>query len=258
MTGVSVFAQQLQEDHAFRPGETLYYEVAYNWGFIWVNAGEVYFKVDTIVDEELPAYALDSYGQSYSFYDWIYKVRDRYQSVALRVNLQPVRFKRNTYEGGFEVNNAYYFLYKEQKVIAEIEHSDRPKTIDTLDLPPATFDVLTAIYHSRNLNFDTLQTGEKIPVRFIIDGEFYELFIRFQGREIKKNRDGKSYHCIKFSAMLVEGTIFEGGEDLVVWVTDDINKVPIMAEAKILVGSIKAYLTGYENLKGELPVADKE
>jgi hypothetical protein len=49
--------------------------------------------------------------------------------------------------------------------------------------------------------------------------------------------------------MLVEGTIFKGGEDLMVWVTNDENKVPVMVEAKILIGSVKAYLTGYENLK---------
>ncbi|MCB2218884.1 MAG: DUF3108 domain-containing protein [Bacteroidetes bacterium] len=258
MTCLSVYSQQKQDDHAFRSGEALYYEVAYNWGIIWVNAGEVYFKVDTIVHENQPAYAFDSYGQSYSFYDWIFKVRDHFQSVALRESLQPVQFKRDTYEGGFEVNNTYQFLNKEQKVIAEIEHSDRPRTADTLDLPFGTLDVLTAIYHARNLNFDTLEPGEKIPVRFIIDGEFYELYIRYQGREVKKNRDGKLYRCIKFSALLVEGTIFKGGEDLVVWVTDDENKVPVMAEARILVGSIKAYLTGFENLKGKMPEVEKE
>jgi hypothetical protein len=47
----------------------------------------------------------------------------------------------------------------------------------------------------------------------------------------------------------VEGTIFKGGEDLTVWVTADKNKIPVMAEAKILVGSVKAYLTSYEGLK---------
>ena len=61
------------------------------------------------------------------------------------------------------------------------------------------------------------------------------------------------------SALLVEGTIFTGGEDLVVWVTDDQNKIPIMAEAKILIGSVKAYLMGYEGLKYkmEAEVQDK-
>lgn len=256
MAGAGITRSQ-NEQEAYLPGEKLTYEVAYNWGIIWVNAGEVFFRVDTVTQNGRAAYYFDSRGRSYSFYDWIFKVRDRYQSVALRENLQPVWFMRDTYEGGFEVNNRYDFLYEQQRLIAHIEHSDRPETVDTLDLPGNTFDVLTAIYYARNIRFDTLQTGDKVPIRFIIDGEFYELFIRYQGKELKENRDGKTYSCIKFSAMLVEGTIFEGGEDLVVWVTDDDQKIPIMAEAKILVGSIKAYLTGYENLRHELKVVEE-
>ena len=42
--------------------------------------------------------------------------------------------------------------------------------------------------------------------------------------------------------MLVKGTIFKGGEDLLVWVTDDNKRVPVLVEAKILVGSVKAIL----------------
>lgn len=254
ITKVEMCFSQENQNNIFLPGETIYYEVAYNWGMLWVNAGEVYFKADTITFNDQPAYAFDSFGRSYSFYDWIFKVRDRFQSRATRDHLKPLWFKRETYEGGFEVNNQYDFLEDPERIIMQLEHSDKPKTIDTLEMPSETFDVLTAIYHARTINFDTLQAGEKVPVHFIIDGEFYELFIRYQGKEVKKNRDGKSYSCIKFSALLVEGTIFEGGEDLVVWVTDDENKIPIMAEAKILVGSIKAYLTGYENLKQELKV----
>ena len=68
----------------------------------------------------------------------------------------------------------------------------------------------------------------------------------------KKNRSGKEYLCYKFSALLVEGTIFSGGEDMVVWITADANRVPVMVEAKILIGSIKAYLTGYDKMIKEI------
>jgi hypothetical protein len=46
----------------------------------------------------------------------------------------------------------------------------------------------------------------------------------------------------------VSGTIFSGGEDLFVWITDDRNKIPILVEAKILVGSVKAVFAGSKNL----------
>jgi len=88
-----------------------------------------------------------------------------------------------------------------------------------------------------------------VPVRVIIDRKDYNLYVRYLGRETIKNRDGEKYRCLKFSALLVSGTIFKGGEDLEVWVSDDDNRIPIMVKAKILVGSVKAYLTKWQGLK---------
>jgi hypothetical protein len=109
--------------------------------------------------------------------------------------------------------------------------------------------VLTAIYHARNLDFSKYSIDQKIPLSLIIDNEIYDLYLRYQGREEIKVRGGTRYNCIKFSAMLVEGTIFSGGEHLTVWVTDDKNRIPVMVKAKILVGSVKAVLKSTRNLK---------
>ena len=73
--------------------------------------------------------------------------------------------------------------------------------------------------------------------------------MRFLARETVEGLDGKRYKCIKFAAKMVQGTIFKGEEDVLVWVTDDGNKIPIYIEAKIIVGTVKAYLKDYKGLK---------
>lgn len=251
-----VSGQCVQNKYAFQAGERLSYEVAYNWGVIWVDAGKVVFKTDTISVDGEPAFFFDSYGESYKFYDWFYKVRDRYQSVVKSRGFYPVWFTRVTSEGGYEVDNRYDFNWTEGVVVSKTENSNRPETTDTLQITPCTYDVLSAIYYARTFDFESFEQGEKIPLRFIIDGEFFDLYIRYLGREMKRVRDGKVYDCIKFSAMLVEGTIFSGGEDMIVWVTADENRIPVMVEAKILIGSIKAYIKGYEKPLTELHVED--
>ena len=154
------------------------------------------------------------------------------------------------------MNNRYDYYPEEGIVNFKIQHDEKDARYDALPYKSCTFDVLSAIYYARSLDIENHAMGEKIPIRFIIDGEYYDLYIRFLGIENKKNRDGVLYECLKFSALLVEGTIFKEGEDLFVWVTNDENKVPIMVEAKILIGSIKAYLTGYEKLKEPLKLAE--
>jgi hypothetical protein len=49
--------------------------------------------------------------------------------------------------------------------------------------------------------------------------------------------------------MLIKGTIFEGGELMTVWVSDDGNHVPLRIESPITVGSVKVDMMGYRNLR---------
>lgn len=240
------YAQCIKENYAFQAGETLKYNVMYHWGFIWLDAGRVEFNVSTKFYKGRQVYHLTGIGNTLPKHEWIYKVRDKYQSYLDKETLLPLWYERDTYEGGYEVHNQFFFNQKNDQVYTNTKNSNKPFERDTLDLPPCTYDVMSLIYFSRNIDFSNTKINETIPVTSIIDNEIFELFIRYRGKEVLETRDGKKYNTLKFSALLVEGTIFKGGEDLFVWVTDDRNRIPILVEAKILVGSVKAILTSAE------------
>ncbi|MBN1598658.1 MAG: DUF3108 domain-containing protein [Bacteroidales bacterium] len=237
-----VTSQCFNQNFAFSEGEKINYEVYYNWGFIWLNAGYVEFNVKPGKYRNGPIYYLDAYGSSHKSYDWLFKVRDHYQCYLDKETLRPMYFSRENYEGGYEVKNKYYFNPEKNSAISFTENSNKPLTKDTISIPGCTFDLLSILYYCRNLDFSKLNVGDSIPIISIIDNEIFHLFIRYLGKEQIKNKDGVRYNCIKFSALLVEGTIFKGGEDLFAWVTDDLNRIPVLVEAKILIGSVKAYL----------------
>jgi hypothetical protein len=52
--------------------------------------------------------------------------------------------------------------------------------------------------------------------------------------------------------VLQKGRIFKKEEDMVVWLSDDKNHIPIRAKADILFGSIKVDLTSYQGLVNPL------
>jgi hypothetical protein len=245
-------AQCLPAFQSFKVGEKITYQAYYNWGFIWVHAGDIEFSVKSKVYLSKQSYYFEASGNSLKSYDWIYKVRDRFQSLVDMETFQPLWFERNTYEGGYKAYEKYSFVPGRNKVFSAIENSKQPYFTDTLHVKPCTLDVLTAIYYCRNLNFDKYKVQERIPINTLIDNSQYALYIRYLGKENVKLRDGRQFRCIKFSALLVEGTIFKGGEDMFIWVTDDENRIPVLVEAKILVGSVKAYLNTAEGIKGEL------
>jgi len=240
---------QKMEHQAFQPGEKVRYKAYYNWGFIWVHAGNVLFEVDQVNHRNQKAYRFQASGRSLKSYDWIFKVRDHFSSLATKSLLNPRGFRRNTYEGGYAVENEYIFDHNRSKIYTQVNNSKEPYKEDTLSMEKRVFDVLTAIYYARNLDFSKYDVNQKIPLNLIIDNKIYELYLRYQGQEEIKIRGDQHYNCIKFSAMLVEGTIFSGGEHLSVWVTNDQNRIPVMVKSKILVGSVKAILQSAENLK---------
>lgn len=246
----SAHSQCVEEIEAFNVGERVDYEVYYNWGFIWVNAGEVSFSVKPGFYKGKPIFHFVSEGTSKPSYDWLYKVRDSYESKVTVDQFIPLWFKRDTYEGKFKVDEEYHYLPEQNKVAFTLLDSENPLIEDTLNIEDCSFDVISMVYYARTLDFKKYKTNDKIPIHVLIDGEAHDLYIRYLGTEEIETREKKKYNCIKFKPLLVEGSIFEGGEDMTVWVTNDANKIPILVEAKIIVGSIKAYLsktTGIRN-----------
>ena len=84
-----------------------------------------------------------------------------------------------------------------------------------------------------------------------LDNETYHLYLRYEGKENIKTRYGK-FRAIKFKPLLIKGSIFQGGENMNVWVSDDENHLLLRAESPISVGTIKVDMMGYRNLRHPL------
>ena len=224
---------------AFSPNEILVYNVFYSVIGIYVNAGTATFTMHFEKLNNKPVYHVIGEGTSNSSYDWIFKVRDRYESYFDTAHLQPLKFIRNVDEGGY-------------KKIENVTFNQQTNTATTLKgdfkVPNCIQDVLSSIYYARNIDFSKYKVDDKIPFTMFLDNEVYNLYIRYLGKETVKTRYGK-FRAIKFKPLLVKGTIFEGGEKMNVWVSDDPNHIPLRIESPIAVGSIKVDMMQYRNLR---------
>ena len=84
---------------------------------------------------------------------------------------------------------------------------------------------------------------------FAIDEEIYNVYFILYGRETIKVKDLGTVNTIKFAAKLLEGEVFKGEEDMMIWVTDDENRLPVYFEAPLLVGVAAGRMSGYGGLK---------
>jgi len=242
-------AQCYTNPPVFEPGEVMKFDVYYNLSFVWVHAGEVKFQVAQSVYQKRPAYYFDVTGNSIPAYDWLFKVRDRFQAYMDKETLQPLWFQRNAYEDGFTAYEVDFFNYTKNKIFTYAETSQHPLKRDTVKMKTCIYDIINASYSMRNIDFSKYKINDTIPIKILIEIEVFPLYIRFRGRENMTLKNNQTFRCLKFSVLLVAGTMFKGGEDITVWVTDDNNHVPVYIESKILIGSVKVLLSGYDHLK---------
>jgi hypothetical protein len=224
------------KNESFKAGEKLTYKVHYGM----IDAGYATLEVKK-TEKKINGRELlhvVGKGKSISAFDLFFKVRDRYESYLDQDGMFPWIFIRRVYEGGIEIKQDYTFYQHKNKVA-----TGKVK----MDVPANVQDMLSAFYYARTIDFSNAKIDQVFEMSCVVDGETWPLKIKYKGEEEVKIRKGK-FKCLKFAPVLQEGRIWKNEEDLSVWITNDKNKIPLLAKTKILVGSIKMELSDYEGL----------
>lgn len=250
--GVSDQTEQIKPDSIYREwsnnawtgGEFLKYRVHYGV----MNAGELEMRIE---DELMPigkrnVHHIHAKGRSYSGFDWFYKVRDHYQTYIDDKACQPLQFSKIMEEGTYKDSDFAIFNYKTKTV------SSAKK--GTVKFTGDVQDIISSIYYARTLNVKDAKAGDVFPLQVYMDGEVYDLKIKFIKREVIKTDVGK-INAIKIIPVVVADRVFKDQEGLELWVSDDENKMPLRVKADLLVGSIKADIMSFSKLKHPLNYA---
>ena len=227
---------------AFNAGEKVSFTVYYNAAGIYVNAGNATFTNTLETFNGKPVYHIVGEGKTNSSYELFYKVKDRYETYIDTATMQPLKFIRNISEGGFK---------KYQHVTFNKTANTAVSNDGVYNVPACVQDVVSAVFYARNIDFSKLNPDDKITFDMFLDNEIFNMYIKYLGKETITTRYGK-FKAIKFKPLLLQGTIFEGGEKMTVWVTDDANHIPVRIESPIVVGKVKIDMMSYENIRHPL------
>ncbi len=233
------------KNNAYKPGEKLTYRLSYGI----MDAGEAVLTVDETNKEVRgrKLWRVRGVGKTISAFEWFYKVNDIYESYMDAEGLFPWLFVRRVNEGGYIINQDYTF-YQHKKIV---DNGSGKK----FRVPEMVQDMLSSFYFARTLDYSKAKPGDVFAVNIFLDDELYPTKIKYLGKETIKIRKGK-FRCYKFAPVVQEGRIFNSEDDLTVWISDDENKIPILAKANIKVGSLKMHLVGWEGLKNSIAKVD--
>jgi len=239
---------------AFDPGEKLCYVIQYRCLGIRSDVGNARMVLSKDADYEgRPTFMSVASGETVRFFDSFFKVRDVYKSRFFSDNGRPIWFHRDIYEGGYEVSNDMNWNIVTDEIDAKARYISSKNQKDTLLAgKQCTYDFISMFYAARNMDYSDVVPGRNYPLSFVIDDEIYDIYFRFEGREEKKIPKLGTFRTMKFALMVIAGEVFDGKNEINLWITDDDNKIPVWIESPIIVGTVMGRLTGYDNLKHPL------
>ncbi len=241
---ISLNAQSVEpfiSNQAFSYGETLRYKMYYSL-FFNIPVAEVEMKVhekpEYLAGEK--HYLISGTGKSYRFYNSFFKVHDIYKSYVSVNTFEPRISVRIINEGNY--HSSEYYVYNPRKNYL------KNKKGKLFKIPDLTQDILSAIYLARTFDYSHARPGDSFMLNVFIDDSVYYVGVRYAGKENLK-MNGRVYHCLKLKPILIVDRVFKSEEDMTLWVSDDKNKIPVYVHSGIAVGSVKAELIEYKNLK---------
>ena len=220
----------------------------YKLSFGAINVGYAELEVKEIISiNNKPSFHIIGKGRTAPFFDWIFKVRDVYETFIDTSTLLPLVFIREVREGGYSIDQHYNFNHVDSNVVTQ----------DSIfNISIQTQDMLSAFFYARTVNKDSVINRGSFSVPIFMDDENYFLEINYLKNEIIETKWGE-VNCMVFKPKMQEGRIFEDGEEMKIWITDDKNHLLLKVETKIWTGLIKAVLEEYKCLKHPLSIIEE-
>lgn len=239
------------ETLAFGPGEKMHFTMHYKWGAINSDIGSATVTLDTLTFNGVKSFYCKATGRTTRLYDLFFKVREDFRSWFSCDEMRPLKFTRDTHEGNYVARNTYLYDWSatEPHIDADVYSSSRGERSLEIPLTRCTYDLPSLFYFARNMDIDNIEVGKRYPMTFAIDDDVYNVYFILHGRETIKVKGLGTVKTIRFAAKLLAGEVFTGEEDMMIWVSDDENRVPVYFEAPILVGTASGRMNDCSGLK---------
>jgi hypothetical protein len=216
---------------SFQPGESLSYVISW----LGIPVGSATMEITTATPiERRPALRLVTTAKSNKYLSKFFPVSNRVESAVDAQSLLPFQMVFQRREG--RRHDDFDITFDRQKghvrVIKNGETTIR-------DIPPDIHDALSCLYYLRLQ--PSLDSGSSVLMQIHHNKKNYEVEARVEALETLTGPWG-SVSAIRVLVIMPFQGIFLNEGNIRVWLTNDRNHTPLMMNAKITIGSIKAIL----------------
>jgi hypothetical protein len=207
--------------------ETLYYDLF--WIGLYVGRARLH------AERLLTDLTISSEVHSSQFISNFYRVEDYAQSIVL--GGRPHRFRIKQIEGRYRSDKETFFDY-DNGLITFVDYL-KDKQFEHPVKEGIYWDVISGFYYLRSM---PAIDKDNIVVDVFDSNKFIKVQIVILGREKIELKNGKEAETIKAKVVLKSEGLFQKVGDIIVWLSDDVERIPLKVETKVPVGKVTAEL----------------
>ncbi len=221
-------------------GERLVFTASYKMSGIMTDLAQVTMETSEVSTSTSTLLRLKCTAKTFTKWNTFFKIDDLYESYVSKKTLTPYLYKREINEGGY-----YKFMqYKYTPKTGKVESLKRKRRKDgsfweekkKLTISNSTRDLVSTIYHIRNLDIDKASIGSSDSFKILFDNTANNVTIKLLGKETI-NSDIGTKECYKLAISLSGSDVLKGTNDNILWLTADDKKIPVKVKFKVTVGS---------------------
>ena len=240
------------ENHAFKGGERLTYDLYFNWKFVWVKVGKATMNTDLTTYQGQQAYKASLVTGGNTKLDKFFTMRDTLLSYC-NTDLSPLYFRKGAREGKRYYVDELWYSYpnntcklKQHAITSKGEHKWKESRYKD-----CIYDMMSIFLRARNFDASTLKKGDKIAMPISDATRISNSWLTYRGKEnFKIDATKEKFRCLVFSFYEREK---DGIHELIrFYVTDDQNHIPVRLDMFLSFGSAKAYLKNYKGVRSPM------
>lgn len=251
-SSMSVGAQCKIDNKYFQPGEELKMDLYFKYGLIYTKAGTSSLTMSNTTYNGVNAYKMTLMANSSGVVRKFFALNDTLISYTTRA-LVPLDFIKDAKEGSEYTQEQSTYTYSGGKTNI---HTRRVKNgeqrfDEKLSFDGCVYDMISIVYYARTLDYSSMKKGDTKSVEFISGRKKGYMVIEHGGIEKVSANDDKKYECIKLVLSISDGndSFSNKKEAMKVYITNDMNRMPVRLDSQLKVGSTRAILKSYKGNK---------
>ena len=215
------------------------------------KAGTAEYRIQKATYRQQPAVKTRLTFRTTTAFDKIFKIRDTLVTH-LNLDLIPIHHKKFLHEGKTEyVEDIYYQQFGANYTqVRSMRTRGGVIRFDTiLSANTEGHDLLNTFLVIRQIDYNNLQIGQSFEFASFVGRDVVRMKIRYAGQTIIEKSEVEKYKTQKFNVDIIDKAFSESKNAVEIWVSDDLNHIPIKIKAKLKIGAAEIDLSSAENLK---------